>query len=223
MTDCHRLTNGRYDVHVTAAGSGYSALGDYQLTRWSADRTRDADGFFAYLRDLDSGHYWSAGFQPVPSVPEEYRVTASADAVMIVRRDDGIEFRTEISVAPHADLEWRRYTVTNLGRQSRHLDLTTCAEVVLNKAAADAGHPAFSKLFVQTESLVNLDAVLALRRPRSPDDELLFLGHALLVVGTRSTDAPELETDRAQFIGRGRTLANPIVLATAGSAVWHRR
>ena len=216
MTDGHLLTNGHYRVLVTAAGSGYSALGDYQLTRWSADATRDADGFFAYLRDVDSARCWSAGYQPVQSTPDCYRVTAGPKTVTIVRRDDEIEVRTEIAVALDADLEWRRYTVTNLGSRTRRLDLTTCAEVVLNTATADAGHPAFSKLFVQTELLAPLGAVLARRRPRSPEDELLFMGHALFFPDINRADLPELETDRARFIGRGRTLANPVALAAAG-------
>ena len=119
MTVGHLLTNGRYSALVTAAGSGYSALGDYQLTRWSADATRDADGFFAYLRDLDSRRCWSAGYQPVQSVPDWYRVSAGSGVVIIVRHDAGIELRTEIAVAQDADLEWRRYTVTNLGDRPR--------------------------------------------------------------------------------------------------------
>jgi len=59
------LSNGRYRVLVSAAGAGYSAFGRYTLVRWSRDRTRDADGWFLYLRDLASGLVWSAGHQPV--------------------------------------------------------------------------------------------------------------------------------------------------------------
>ncbi len=216
MTTSQLLTNGRYRVLVTAAGAGYSALGDCELTRWSGDRTRDAEGFVCYLRDLESGHYWSAGFHPVPSTPDQYRVAAGPNLVRIVRQDDGIEVQTDIAVALDADVEWRRYTISNLSPRPRVLELTTCAEVVLNIAGVDAGHPAFSKLFVQTEGLPAVAGVLAHRRPRSPEEAQRVMGHALFVVGATQLGAPEVETDRVRFLGRGRTLANPVVLS--GSA-----
>ena len=62
------LANGRYATLLTAAGTGYSAWGELALTRWNADPTEDGDGFFLYLRDLDSGVFWSMG-QPVPKTP----------------------------------------------------------------------------------------------------------------------------------------------------------
>jgi cyclic beta-1,2-glucan synthetase len=216
MTAGQLLSNGSYDVLVTPAGAGYSVLGGYQLTRWASDPTRDAAGYFTYLRDLDSGRCWSAGHQPVQAPPDDYRVSVSDRVAVIVRSDDQVEVRTEIAVAPDADVEWRRHTVTNLGSSPRRLELTTCLEVALNAAAADAGHPAFSKLFVQTEWHHGLGAVLASRRPRSPEDEPLCLGHALLGAGGDFAGPLEWETDRARFIGRGHTLANPVALRDRG-------
>lgn len=65
------LSNGRLTVLLTSAGTGYSAWGETRLTTWEGDRTEDADGWFVYLRDLDSRAHWSAGYQPVPSAPGE--------------------------------------------------------------------------------------------------------------------------------------------------------
>jgi len=59
------LSNGRYTVLLTGAGTGYSAWNGLALTAWAADRTEDADGLFVYLRDLDRGTSWSLGHQPV--------------------------------------------------------------------------------------------------------------------------------------------------------------
>lgn len=216
MSTRRLLTNGHYRVMVTAAGSGYSALRDYQLTRWSDDPTRDADGYFSYLRDLDTGRCWSAGHQPVQAPADEYRVSANDRVVVILRRDDQVECRTEIAIARESDVEWRRHTVTNLGDRPRRLELTTCLEVVLNVAGADAKHPAFSNLFVQTEWVAGLEAVVAHRRLRSPEDQPLFMGHTLVGPACGDVAPLEWETDRARFIGRGRTLANPIALEEAG-------
>ncbi len=59
------LSNGRYRVLLTGAGAGASSLESIALTRWSADRTRDAEGFFLYVKDLERGPLWGAGRQPV--------------------------------------------------------------------------------------------------------------------------------------------------------------
>jgi cyclic beta-1,2-glucan synthetase len=73
---------------------------------------------------------------------------------------------------------------------------------VLVPTAADAAHPAFSNLFVQTECVPDLDVVLATRRPRSPDEPRLWLAHVVAVEGETVGDL-QWETDRAAF-GRGR-------------------
>ena len=58
------LSNGRYHGMLTHAGGGYSRHGDLSLTRWREDGTTDAWGSFCYLRDVDSGEFWSAAYSP---------------------------------------------------------------------------------------------------------------------------------------------------------------
>ncbi|HJR36079.1 MAG TPA: hypothetical protein VJ817_14075, partial [Gemmatimonadales bacterium] len=169
MNGVRLLSNGRYRVLITAAGAGCSALGDILLTRWSADPTREAEGWFLYLKDLDTGRLWSAGHQPVQREADSYRVEAWPDSVSITREDKGLELITRIAVDPASNSEWRRHTLTNRSVARRRIQLTSCIEVVLDDPAAAAGHPAFSKLFVQTEYLPETQALLARRRPRSPD------------------------------------------------------
>ncbi len=60
----HLLSNGRYAVMVTAAGSGYSRWRDMAVTRWREDVTRDSWGSYLFLRDMHTGAVWSAGHQP---------------------------------------------------------------------------------------------------------------------------------------------------------------
>jgi len=208
----HLLSNGRYRAIVTGAGAGGSMLGDTALTRWSGDRTREVDGFFLYLRDLETNRAWSASLQPVPFVPDSWRARCGPGRVELLRTDDGLETRVDCCVAPEADAEFRLLTLINRTRRTRRLEVTSYAEVALNHPAADAAHPAFSKLFVQTEYLPAGQALLARRRPRSPEEHPLYFGHLLLVVGDPSPAAPEMETDRARFIGRGRSLADPAAL-----------
>ena len=84
------LSNGRYAVMLTTAGSGYSRWRDLAVTRWREDVTRDAWGTYVFLRDVDSGEIWSAGYQPRGGEPDSYEVTFSEDRAEIVRRDGAI-------------------------------------------------------------------------------------------------------------------------------------
>ena len=85
--------------------------------------------------------------------------------------------------------------------------MTTYAEIALNSRAGDAGHPAFSKLFVETEKAEGAPVLLAHRRLRSPEDAPLWLAH-----WTDGADDATFETDRMRFVGRGRDLRAPRAL-----------
>ena len=154
------------------------------------------------MRDLESGDVWSTTYQPTGREPDDYEVTFAPDRATFRRVDGSIETRTEIVVSPEDDVEMRRVSMTNHGRETRNLDLTSYAEVVLAPGDADLAHPAFSNLFVETMAVPERDALICVRRPRSGTDRL-HLVHVLSGRG-RLGDATEYETDRARFIGRGR-------------------
>jgi N,N'-diacetylchitobiose phosphorylase len=201
------LTNGRYATLATAAGTGRSTWSDLALTAWRGDPTEDADGFYVYLRDAERGTVWSAGHQPVKRATPRYVAREAPGMLAVERLDTGIETRLEVAVVPDADLELRRIRLRNRSSRARRIEVTTYAEVVLGDAAAHAAHPAFSKLFVTTECSDGV--LLAHRRPRSAVEKTAWLVHALAGPGRL-----QWETDRARFLGRGRTPARPRALAT---------
>ena len=205
----HLLSNGRYAVMVTTAGSGYSHWRDLAVTRWREDRTRDAWGSYVFLRDNHSGQVWSAAYQPSGVEPDSYEVAFSEDQIEIRRRDGAIATTFEVVVSPEHDAEVRRVSMTNLGLRTREIDLTSYAEIVLAPPAADAAHPAFSNLFVQTEFAAELGALLATRRPRSAGESQVWVAHVIVAEGETVGDL-EYETDRARFLGRGRTIRTPM-------------
>ena len=205
------LSNGNYVTAVTNAGGGVSTWRGLPVTRWRADATRDADGQFLYLRDVRSGLVWSAGYQPTLQEPEEYAVTFSADHVSFRRRDDDITTQLDIAVSIEDDVEVRRLTLRNRSTRIREIDVTSYGELVLTPAVSDLAHPAFGKLFVETEYLPDSAAVLAHRRPRDPRDAPAWAFHAISLDG-RSHGPVEWETDRARFLGRGRSAAQPAAL-----------
>ena len=201
------LSNGSLRTLITAAGSGAMWAGDDALTRWSGDRVEDREGLFLYLRDRDRGSAWSLGHQPVRRAAERYEVASRAGVFEIRRLDDGIEAHLEVCVVCDAPLELRRVTLINRSGVVRHIELTSYGEVVLHHPDADAGHPAFSKLFVQTAFDPAQRMLTAHRRPRSPEERHPLLVHALIGGGTL-----EHETDRVRFIGRGCDLGAPLAM-----------
>jgi cyclic beta-1,2-glucan synthetase len=205
----HLLSNGRYAVMITAAGSGASSWRGLAVTRWREDVTRDAGGTYVFLRDVDSGASWSAGYQPRGVEPDSYQVTFSEDRAEIVRRDGAITATLDVIVSPEDDAEVRRVSLTNLGQQVRDIEVTSYAEIVLAAASVDAAHPAFSNLFVHTECVPELDALLVTRRPRARSDEPIWLAHVAVVEGD-TVGGLQWETDRARFLGRGRGIRTPL-------------
>ncbi|HEY0563602.1 MAG TPA: glucoamylase family protein [Methylophilus sp.] len=211
VSEVHLLSNGRYHVMASHAGGGYSRWRDLAVTRWREDATSDAAGTFVYLRDSDNGHYWSSSYQPTLTKPDHYEAIFVQGRAEYRRRDEAIEAHTEIAVSPEDDVEIRRVTLTNLSSRTRHIEVTSYAEVVLAALSSDLSHRAFSNLFVQTEILPERQAILCSRRRRTPEEQVPWMFH-LLAAPDVVNDAVTYETDRAQFIGRSRTLANPQAL-----------
>ena len=207
----HLLSNGRYTVMLTAAGSGYSRLGDVAITRWREDATRDDWGSYVFLRDVQSGAMWSAGYQPSGVEPQRYDVMFTEDRAELVRQDGTLTTILDVMVSPADNAEVRRVSVANGGNRAREIDLTSYAELALAPPAADAAHPAFSKLFVQTEYLAKQGVLLATRRRRSSGEPETWAAHLAVVEG-ESVGEAEIETDRARFLGRGREVRTPMAV-----------
>ena len=218
MPEVHLLSNGRYHVMATHAGGGYSRWRKLAVTRWREDATADCWGTFIYLRDRDTGRYWSTAYQPTLRKADHYEAIFVQARAEYRRHDQAIEAHTEISVSPEDDVEIRRVTLTNLSSRTRHIEVTSYAEVVLAPLNADMAHRCFSNLFVQTEILSDRQAILCTRRPRTPGEQVPWMFHLLAAPDAVATET-SYETDRARFIGRGRTAANPLVLDDSAASL----
>ncbi len=203
------LSNGRYSLLLTRDGTGRSIAGGTALTRWSGDRLEDASGVALWVRDRETGRAFTIGAAPAGGEPDRYAAGWKPGCFTIHREQDGLSARLDACVAADADAELRRVTLVNRSGRPLELDVTSCAEVVLNSPAADAGHPAFSKLFVQTEAVPEARSLLARRRPRANGERHPWLVHALLEPG-----ALEWETDRSRFTGRIAAGAAPAAIAS---------
>ncbi|MBC7905019.1 MAG: cyclic beta 1-2 glucan synthetase [Gemmatimonadaceae bacterium] len=202
------LSNGNYHVMVTSAGGGYSRWKNIAITRWREDITCDNWGNFCFIRDLESGSYWSSAFQPTLQAGESYEAVFSEGRAEFRRRDFSLETHTEIVVSPEDDIQLKRVQITNRSRRKRVIEITTYSEVVLAAQAADEAHPAFSNLFVQTEISELRNAILCTRRPRSTEEKTPWMFHLMKVHNAEIINV-SYETDREKFIGRGNTIHHP--------------
>ncbi|MFB1488474.1 MULTISPECIES: GH36-type glycosyl hydrolase domain-containing protein [unclassified Thiocapsa] len=207
----YRLSNGRYAVSFSEVGSGVSSWHWIGLTRGRADPVIDDLGSILYLRDLKTGRSWSAGYQPTRVPASLYRCRAVGEGpearVALERETEELFIRLTLGVEAASDLECRRLSLQNRSARARRIEVTSYLEVVLNDPSADAAHPAFSKLFVQTDRDAASGALLAWRRPRAAEERWPWLVHAVA-----GAEPLEWETDRRRFLGRGGSPHAPAAL-----------
>ena len=209
------LGNVPYTTLITNAGGGYSRYGDMVVTRWRRDTTRDNQGEWIYVKDLTSGRVWSAAHQPVAVDADAYRVSFASDRVEFHRRDGDVDTAMEVVVSSDDAAEVRRVTITNRSAVTRDIELTSYAEIVLQGLDTDRQHPAFGNLFVQTEWIGAHSAIIATRRPRSADEKVYWGAH-VVATGPERIGSVKYETDRAKFIGRGKSVRHPDAMEDSG-------
>ena len=205
------LSNGNYVTIVTNAGGGSSFCRGLAVTQSRRDPTRDPGSQFVYLRDARSGSVWSATYHPTAAEPDDYVAEFRAARATFRRHDDEISTQLDVAVSTEDDVEVRRATIINQSSRIREIDVTSYAEIVLALPADDLAHPAFGKLFLETEYLADSAALLCHRRPRDPHDPAVWAVHVMSLEG-RPQGPVEWETDRARFIGRGRDTDRPVAL-----------
>ncbi|KQZ79291.1 glycosyl transferase family 36 [Rhodanobacter sp. Root561] len=205
------LSNGKLSSMLDSHGAGFVRWRGLAVTRWREDAVTDPWGSFLLLRDEEDGAVWGATTQPLGETATNRAAGYDAGRLVFGQRHGDIESSLEIAVAPDADIELRRLTVTHHGDRTRHLSLTSYAELVLGPIGDDNAHPAFSKMFVQTEWDDERGLLLATRRRRSDSQAQVWASQALQVEGAAHITTTH-ETDRARFLGRCRTLRNAMAM-----------
>jgi len=210
----HMLGNGRMASWISESGAGGLMLHDTALTRWRPDSTTDSSGYWVYVRDAETGDLWSAGRMPTGVEAKDSTVIFHQHMVEFFQRNHGIAVRMEASISPGDDADIREISVTNESDRPRRIEFTSYAEVVLAPPLDDERHPAFSKLFVESEYLgPQRRGLLFTRRPRRPEMKPPVLLHALVANDPEIT-VNGYETDRARFIGRLGDQRRPTALSS---------
>ncbi|QXQ07166.1 glycosyl transferase [Sphingosinicellaceae bacterium] len=206
----HLLSNGRYSVLLTSAGGGYSHWHGLAINRWREDPVVAGHGSWLYVTDRQSHESWSATLAPLGAQPTQYTAVFAEGRAEFRRRDGALATTTEVLISPEDDAEVRRVSVANRGSRPREIDLTSFIELTVGAQATDLGHPAFARMFIETECLEG-PVLVAHRRPRGSDDPSIWVAHLAVIEG--AVVAPSIwETDRSRFLGRGHSAANPVGL-----------
>ncbi|HVI82570.1 MAG TPA: glucoamylase family protein [Chthoniobacterales bacterium] len=206
------LCNGKCSATITSSGGGGLRWLDLDITRWHADATCEVPGQVCYIHDLENDTLWSNTHQPVPIPQRRYTWSFTSDKAEFRRRSGPCETITEIVISAEDDAEVRRVTLVNTSHKTARLELTSYLELALAPHRADRAHPAFSKLFIETEWVPHCQALVARRRLRATDDRPVWVAHLMVVESSSVSNSIEFETDRTEFLGRGRTLENPDAL-----------
>ncbi|MEO8524729.1 MAG: hypothetical protein ABI460_08430 [Caldimonas sp.] len=194
------LSNGRYHVALSSSGGSRASWKDLAVTRWREDAALGSCGCVLYLRTESDGAVWSAFDEAGLAVT-------------------GLRVTVEVAVSGSEDVELRRLRISNTSQHAFDLSATSYAELVLAPATTDAAHPAFSKLFVETEIDSRLGIVLATRRPSAPKDARAWMFQQAQLHG--EIGEASFETDRMRFIGRGRDPATAEAMRTGGPLGGH--
>lgn len=211
LPKAHILSNGNYSVMLTDRGTGYSRWKGLDVTRWREDVTLDNYGMFFYIRDVENNEVWSSAFAPGQKKPDEYKVEFTSGKARYIRKDGNIDTLTEIIVCASENAEIRSVTLTNHGSESCVMEITSYFELVLSPHSADIAHPAFGNLFIRTEFLPEHNCLIASRRPRSEKEKSVWVMNTMVLEG-EGVGGLQYETDRMQFIGRGRNVSEPVAL-----------
>ncbi len=213
----HVLCNGHFQMMMTSEGYGFCAFDHIRINRWRPDRSYGG-GTYVYIREPATGRLWSAAFAPVNIRPDSYQTIFSHDKVEIKRKDGPISTLTEVTVSPVDPLEIRRVTLTNHGTRTTLLEITSYLEAVADDPAADMSHPAYGKLFIETQFMPERSLLIARRRPKSDQDRTGYVLHLVRTEAELSSPV-RYETSRQDFIGRGGSNAAPEALMPGNNLI----
>ncbi|MEO7465207.1 MAG: glycosyl hydrolase family 65 protein, partial [Nitrosospira sp.] len=173
---------------------------EFRLTPWSNDPVRDLGGEVYYLRDEESGYFWSP--TPLPKPGAAPYVTRHGFGYSVFEyTEGGINSELWIYVALDAPVKFAVLRVRNQSGRPRKLSATGCIEWVLGDL------PEKNRMHVVTEIHPATGALLA-RNPYSNE----FSGRVAFF--DVDDTGRSITGDRTEFIGRNGGFANPAGMAS---------
>lgn len=200
------LCNNRYSIMTTSDGDGFSNYKNRMIYRWRPD-VYSCSGNYIYIKNVNDNKIWSSTYNPTKAEPDSYQTIFSPYQSEYKRMDGDIHTHTTVSLSVSHDMEIRKVTLNNRGKKPKTIQLTSYMEVVGDVYIAELSHPAFNKLFIESEFIEEESIFLSKRRNQKKITKP-YIMH-MIKSSNKFIKNIEYENDRLKFIGRNNTLQNP--------------
>ena len=200
------MANATFGTLCSESGAAYTwseNAHEFRLTPWHNDPVSDLSGEAFYLRDEDSGHYWSPTPLPAPGTTP-YTTRHGFGYSVFEHTQDGIHSQLWVYVALDSPIKFSVLKVRNLSSQPRRLSATGYVEWVLGDLRPK------STPYVVTEIDPTSGAVFA-RNPYNTE-----FAHRIGFFDV-DDESRTVSGDRAEFIGRNGSLSHPAALLRTGA------
>jgi len=195
------IANPHFGTVVSESGCAYTWAEnshEFRLTPWYNDPVTDASGEALYVRDEETGHFWSPA--PLPARGQNpYVARHGFGYSMFEYAEDGILTELSVYVTTDAPVKFARLKITNRSGRQRELSVTGYWELVLGELRDR------SLMHVVTE-LDPICGALFARNAYSPE----FADRVVFVDGSETMRT--VTGDRTEFLGRNGTPANPAAM-----------
>ncbi len=146
------ICNGDYGLIETQTGSGFSWLDNSNLsriTRWEQDLIKDSWGKYLYVRDRESGDFWSATWKPCCPDFDFFEVRHGQGYSVLTSRLNDITIEKTIFVDAVQPMEVWKVVAKNESSGKKRISLFSYFEWCLGNAGDT--HREFQKTFIETE------------------------------------------------------------------------
>ncbi len=197
------LANAQFGTVISESGSANTwaeNAHEFRLTPWNNDPVSDPCGEAFYIRDEETGHFWSPA--PLPSRGATPYVTRHGFGYSVFEHTEaGISSELWVYVAVDASVKFGTLKLRNESGRARRLSVTGYAEWVLGDLRPK------TSMHIITEIDPNGSALLA-RNPYNTE----FAGKVGFFAASGDLRRT-ITCDRAEFLGRNGTLRNPAALS----------
>ena len=196
------LANDNFGTVISESGQSYTwgeNAHEFRLTPWNNDPVSDTGGEAFYLRDEESGRFWSP--TPLPRRGQgNYRTRHGFGYSVFEHGEDGITSELCVYVALDASIKFSVLKIRNASTAPRRMSATGYVEWVMGDLRPKTG------MHVVTEADPVTGALFAKNAYNTEFPERIAFFYV------DATTATTVTGDRTEFIGRNGSLENPAAL-----------